>query len=186
MKAYEAGRDVQLRTQSGEKVDGKAVWQTLEKPVENIDIPEMKYNDSLNTIYEKIDEIDKEFNMSDNENNPISNHFLLQLRNLVVKKSNFIIKINRILQLGFNAGQLSIFIEQNTLPQDRINKIRKIFYKYKLNELETYISKDKLENIDKIFDKLHDEKSKQSGGNINHYNKYIKYKQKYLKLKNNQ
>jgi len=177
--AYNKGRDVQVRTHDGEDVDGKAVWQKLEEEVKDIQILEMKYNDSLNKIYEKINEIDKKFSMTENEFNPKSNHFLLQLRNLVVSKSNFIIKINRILQLGFNAGQLSIFIEKNTLPEDRAEIIKKIFDKYKLNELETYVSTDKQEEINKQI-------KKQEGGNVN-YNvnfkhKYLKYKIKYLQL----
>jgi len=182
--AYNKGRDVQVRTHDGSDVDGKAVWQKLEEKVKDIQISEMKYNDSLNKIYEKINEIDKKFLMTENEFNPKSNHFLLQLRNLVVSKSNFIIKINRILQLGFNAGQLSIFIEKNTLPEDRAEIIKKIFDKYKLNELETYVSTDKQEEINKQINKQINEK--QEGGNVN-YNvnfkhKYLKYKIKYLQL----
>ena len=33
----------------------------------------------------------------------------MQLKNLVEKKSNFEIKMNRVLQLAYNAGQLSIY-----------------------------------------------------------------------------
>ena len=173
IKAYEKGRDVQLRTHTGEEVDGKGEWHKLEEPIKDINIKELHYNESLNHIYEKIDKVDKEFLMSENELKPIHNHYFLQLRNLVKSKSNFIIKINRILQLGFNAGQLSIFIEKNTLPKDKSDKISKLFYKYKLNELETYVSLDKQEIIDKEMP--------QSGGN-NYKHKYLKYKQKYLEL----
>jgi hypothetical protein len=176
VNSYEKGRDVQIRTHLGEEVDGRAVWQKLEEPIKDINIEELQYNESLNHIYEKIDKVDKEFLMSENELNPKSNHFLLQLRNLVKSKSNFIIKINRILQLGFNAGQLSIFIEKNTLPEDRSEKIAKLFYKYKLNELETYVSLDKQEIIDKQLPQL-------GGQNLNYKQKYLKYKNKYLKLK---
>jgi hypothetical protein len=114
--------------------------------------------------------------MTENEFNPKSNHFLLQLRNLVKAKSNFIIKVNRILQLGFNAGQLSIFIEKNTLPEDRLKIISKLFNKYKLNKLETYVSQENQEIIDKELP--------QSGG-YDYKQKYLKYKQKYLEYKFN-
>ena len=176
LNAYEKGRDVQVRTHAGEEVDGREVWQKIEQPIKDIDIEELQYNESLNKIYKKIDKIDKEFLLTENELNPKSNHFLLQLRNLVKAKSNFIIKINRLLQLGFNAGQLSIFIEKNTLPEDRSKKISKLFYKYKLNELETYVSQDKQEIIDKQLPQL-------GGQNSNYKEKYLKYKEKYLELK---
>ena len=117
--------------------------------------------------------------MTENEYNPTSNHFLLQLKNLVVSKSNFIIKINRILQLGYNAGQLSIFIEKNTLPEDRAEIIKKVFDEYKLNNLETYVSSDKQEDINKQMKEL-----KQEGGNLDYKQKYLKYKQKYIQLQN--
>jgi hypothetical protein len=179
VNAYEKGRDVQLRTHDGEKVDGKDEWEKLETKVKKIEITEIKYNDSLNKIYEKIDKIDRKFLMTENEYNPTSNHFLLQLKNLVVSKSNFIIKINRILQLGYNAGQLSIFIEKNTLPEDRAEIIKKVFDEYKLNNLETYISSDKQEDINKQMKEL-----KQEGGNLDYKQKYLKYKQKYIQLQN--
>lgn len=116
--------------------------------------------------------------MSNNETNPKSNHFLLQLRNLVQKKSNFIIKINRILQLGFNAGQLSIYIEKNTLPIDRAKKIKKLLNEYKLDKLETYVDLQKQKQINEQINK----QINQSGG-YNYYQKYLKYKNKYLQLK---
>ena len=176
INAYKAGRDVQIRTHNGEEVDGKAKWQKIEQPIKDINIVEIKYNETLNKIYKKIDKIDKKFKMTENEFNPKSNHFLLQLRNLVKAKSNFIIKVNRILQLGFNAGQLSIFIEKNTLPEDRLKIISKLFNKYKLNKLETYVSQENQKIIDKELP--------QSGG-YDYKQKYLKYKQKYLEYKFN-
>lgn len=179
LNAYEKGRDVQIRTHDGEEVDGKEVWQKLEEKVKKIEISEIKYNDSLNEIYKKIDEIDEKFLMTKNEFNPKSNHFLLQLKNLVVSKSNFIIKINRVLQLGYNAGQLSIFIEKNTLPEDRAEIVKEVFNKYKLNDLETYVSLNKQDDINKQLKEI-----KQDGGNLDYKQKYLKYKQKYIQLQN--
>jgi len=180
--AYKKGREVQEVEHSGKEIDGRAIWQELEKTVEKLNISEMKYNDSLEKVYKKIDKIDKQFNMSNNETNPKSNHFLLQLRNLVKKKSNFIIKINRILQLGFNAGQLSIYIEKNTLPIDRAKKIKKLFKKYKLDKLETYVDLQKQKQINEQINEQINTQINQNGG-YNYYQKYLKYKNKYLQLK---
>jgi len=118
-KAFRAGRDVQERTHLHPDIviDGKAVWSELEKEAialteKNPEITKemLRYNESLNDIYDRMDVIIKEFNMDSTEFNPISNHFFMQLQNLVKKKSDFIIQLNRVMQLGYNAGQLSVFL----------------------------------------------------------------------------
>ena len=68
----------------------------------------------------------------------------MQLKNLVEKKSEFKIKMNRILQLAYNAGQLNIFfqnINKFSLPeQEKLNEIKDFVLENKLDILDTYIS----------------------------------------------
>jgi len=114
------------------------------------------------------------------EMNPKSNHFFCQLKNLVVKKSNYNIQINRVMQLGYNAGQLSIFIERNTLPDDRKAEITQLVREYNMLDLNTYVS---LQNQNIINSKFLGS-LKMTGGNDIYYSKYLKYKSKYMQLKN--
>ena len=182
-KAFRAGRDVQERTHSHPDIviDGKAIWSELEKEAialteKNPEITKemLRYNESLNDIYDSMDVIIKEFNMDSTEFNPISNHFFMQLQNLVKGKSEFIIQLNRVMQLGYNAGQLSVFLERNTLPVDRLEVIRKFVNDHNMLNLDTYISPEIQEIINRILN------NKLDGG---YYFKYMKYKNKYMALK---
>ena len=65
-----------------------------------------------------MDKIISKYKMDESEFNPKSNHFFYQLKNLVKAKSNFNIKLNRVMQLDFNDGQLSVFIDRGTLTDD--------------------------------------------------------------------
>ena len=120
-EAYLAGRTVQTKEHKGETIDGKQVWQKLEEKtgslknqnLTNTDGENIRYNGELENIYVKMDVIIQDFAMDANEFEPKSNHFFCQLKNLVVAKSGFNVQLNRVMQLGFNAGQLSIFIEKN-------------------------------------------------------------------------
>ena len=175
-EAYEAGRSVQTREHAGEVVDGKQVWQELETKtgeLKNKDLTDMagekiKYNSDLENIYIKMDEIISKFKMDESEFDPKSNHFFCQLKNLVKSKSNFNVQLNRVMQLGFNAGQLSIFLEKNTLPEDRRDIIKEIVTENKMLKLKTYIDPVKQDLINKLY-------LNQSGG----YNKYNKYTKQY-------
>jgi hypothetical protein len=108
--------------------------------------------------------------------NPKSNHFFMQLKNLVDKKSEFIIQVNRLLQIAFNAGQLSVFIEEKEIPEDIIEFIKT----YNLLSIDTYVSDTNQEIINK---KLKSIKLNLVGGFTDYYSKYKKYKMKYMKLK---
>ncbi len=185
-EAYQAGRTVQTKEHEGEIVDGKQVWQKLEEKtgslknqnLTNSDGENIRYNGELENIYVKMDKIIKNFAIDTNEFNPKSNHFFSQLKNLVVAKSDFNVQLNRVMQLGFNAGQLSIFIENNTLPADRQEQIAKFVEKYKMLELDTYVNKSNQTIINKKY-----LETELSGGSDSYRGKYLKYKTKYLKLK---
>ena len=146
-KAFRSGRKVQIREQSGEEVDGRAIWNELEtetKELKDVVLLTLdsshilQYNESLKPIYEEMKRIIARFGMDISEFDPKSNHFFCQLMNLVDKKSAFQIKLNKIMQLGFNAGQLSVFIERNTLPDDRRRNIADFILTNKMLDLDTY------------------------------------------------
>ena len=104
----------------------------------------------------------------------------MQLKNLVDKKSNFQIELYRVLQLAYNAGQLSIFIERGDLPQDIVD----FFEEHNLRDLDTYISLENQQIINERY--LRDFNIDMKGGSHmkdNYYSKYLKYKTKYLQLK---
>ena len=63
-------------------------------------------------------------------------------------------------------GQLSIFIEKKTLPDDRKAEITKFITEYKMLELGTYVDSDKQVIINKLY-------LTQSGGNNRYSKKYF-------------
>ena len=184
---FDKAREVQHKTLKDEQIDGKAVWNSIEVKIKDIKLDmDLKYNDSLYELYEKMDKIIEKYDLASNEFNPITNHYFLQLKNLVKTKSNFIIYINRVLQIAYNAGQLSVLLENNKLNDD----ITQFTLQNNMLDLDTYVSTDN-QNI--INMKIHDHiisdvvndsnaNSIQKGGNL-YKLKYLKYKQKYLELK---
>lgn len=155
-KAFRSGREVQIKEHSGEEVDGRAIWNELENTTKELkDVVlltldsshTLEYNESLKSIYEEMKRIIVRFGMDASEFDPKSNHFFCQLMNLVDKKSAFQIKLNKIMQLGFNAGQLSVFIERNTLPDDRRSNITDFILANKMLDLDTYVDPETQEII---------------------------------------
>ena len=198
--AFNQGRQVQEIEHSGGTVDGRGVWKNIEVQVESIEIKGLKYNRSLENIYNKMDKLIEKYSIDKNEFEPKYNHFFMQLKNLVKSKSNFEIKLFRLLQIAYNAGQLSINIGKKDFPED----IAKFVHENNLLSMDTYVSKENQDIINKqyldgtILDKI---KNQHVGGfhkkyllyDLNggsnpsldiYYNKYLLYKKKYLKLKN--
>ena len=64
-EAFEEGKNVQIKEQAGEEIDGRQVWQKLEaktgelknKDLTNKSGEKIKYNLKLETIYEQMDKI---------------------------------------------------------------------------------------------------------------------------------
>ena len=193
-KTYEKAREVQKTEQLGTEIDGRAIWGEIEKSVADFTIlDDLKYNQSnLEPIYDKMIGIITKFKMIENEFNPKYRHFFMQLMNLVVNKSlpvgSYKIDIKRVLQLAYNAGQLSVFIDNGQLPYE----LSAFVISNKLLDLDTYLDLYTQEiisctNKDKIKAIL---APTYQGGNLYsreynlNYQKYKKYKNKYLKLKN--
>jgi hypothetical protein len=169
-EAFEEGKNVQIKEQAGEEIDGRQVWQKLEaktgelknKDLTNKSGEKIKYNLKLETIYEQMDKIINKFKMDESEFDPKSNHFFCQLKNLVKAKSDFNIQLNRVMQLGFNAGQLSVFIDRGILPDE----ITDFIFKFKMLELDTYIDSINQDIINDLY-------LTQTGGSIKYSKKYF-------------
>jgi hypothetical protein len=188
---YDIARKVQIT-----QVNGKEIWGKIESMIQPIVMEQhILYNNTLKNIYENMDNIKDYEKIKNNEYNPISNHFFLQLRNLVETKSKFVIFLYRVGQIAYNAGQLSIFIENDNINKD----IKDFVIKNNMLDINTYITEDiqneismilNQHNIDKIIYNINN-LINQNGGNLssNHNNiylqKYLKYKEKYINLKNN-
>jgi hypothetical protein len=206
MRGFNSGKSAQKLEHKHETVDGKAVWGKIESELSSLkdvnltddDGENLKYNSSLNELYDEMDVIINKFGMSLSEFCPKSNHFFTQLKNIVKAKSNFNIQINRIAQLGFNAGQLSVFIKKNTLCEDRRKLVADLVEKYNMFNLDTYVSLDVQSVINtKYLDGTEYDLNRtereikhkdagdeeQEGGGKSYYEKYMKYKAKYMKLK---
>jgi hypothetical protein len=196
LKGFNAGKSVQKLEHKHKKVDGKSIWGEIEKSLGifkdmnliNYKGENIKYNIHLNKIYKKMDVIIKKFGMNLSEFCPKSSHFFMQLKNIVKSKSDFNVQLNRVVQLGFNAGQLSVFIEKNTLCEDRRQLIVDLVKTYNMLDLDTYIDKENQDIINKKYlnGSEFDLTNKKGGGNL-YYEKYKNYKAKYLTLmqKNN-
>lgn len=202
MNGFKAGKSAQKLEHKHEKVDGKSIWGKIESGLDSLkDVNltdnegnNIKYNSDLNKIYEEMDVIINKFGMNLSEFCPKSNHFFTQLKNIVKAKSNFNVQLNRIAQLGFNAGQLSVFIKNDTLCEDRRKLIVDLVEKYNMLDLDTYVNLDAQAIInEKYLDgtkfdltKIDSDTDKElHGGTDIYYEKYMKYKAKYLKLKSN-
>ena len=165
---YDTARDVQTKEQNKEDVDGRAIWNGIEEKVKGINIEDLEYREDLKPIYEKMDIIIDKYKMRDSEMEPKSNHFFMQLKNLVDKKSNFQIKMNRVLQIAYNAGQLSIFIEKRKLQQDIVDFVEE----HNLFDLDSYVSLENQQIISERY--LRDFNIDMKGGSY-YYSKYLKF-----------
>ena len=135
-----------MKEQNREDIDGRTIWNNLERTTNELKDRSLtngseilQYNLTLKPIYLEMSELIKKFGMDKSEFNPKSNHFFSQLMNLVDKKSNFEIKLNKIMQIGFNAGQLSVFIETNKLPSNQTD-ITNFIMRNNMLDLDTYVN----------------------------------------------
>ena len=183
--SFQQGRLVQVREQSEEKdVDGRAIWGGIESQVKHVMISEeICYKDILKPIYKDMEKLISKYDMESSEFEPKSNHFFMQLKNLVDKKSDFKVQLNRLFQISFNAGQLSMLLDK--IPSD----VKEFIITNKLLEIDTYLSLENQELINKKYlddtelDKIRENVHNLGGGAYSYQHKYYKYKAKYLQLK---
>ena len=191
------------------KPNGRSIWGSIEK-VSGKDILLDDNNEKMEFDGKKLDgkKLDDVYAdikedvckiTKDNEMNPKSNHFFAQLKNLVVEKAKYKLHINRLLQLAYNIGQLKVFIDnsKNDKPNpEYLNpKIFEHVQKYNLFDIDLYISPKTQEIINKKYSHKINEiieavnsidiinPMEQSGGFIDEYHKYVKYKAKYMNKK---
>ncbi len=183
---FKQAQQVQLLEQDNNDVDGRAIWKQIEMEVDGVNITGLNYKDELKEIFSKMTNLINKYKMEESEYKPKSNHFFMQLKNLVDKKSNFEIKLNRLLQIAYNAGQLSVFISKKLISDELIDFINE----NNLLDLNTYVSKENQKIInEKYLDNTPLDKIRENinnlggGGNDQYYLKYLKYKTKYLNLK---
>lgn len=144
----------------------------------------------INTIY---DYVHDDLEMKGDENDDMSDkkmwekkHFFLQLIKIIKNNPEF--SFVRLMQIAYNIGQLSNHIEYDSLFTE---EIREYFYSNKLNKISSYVDISKCEFdaevlndvLEKMNEKIEFIKELQDGRNDVYYKKYIKYKNKYLKLK---
>lgn len=167
---FDLARYIQEFEHNGIKMDGRLIWKEIEKNVTEEVINDLKYNKSLNEIYTKMDALIEEHSIEEGEGKPILNHFFLQLKNLVVKKSNFNVKVNRILQLAYNAGQLKTLIELDMVP----DHIKDFYEDNDLNDLETYLDEDKIDKVNEYLKSIKKGGYMKETDNLNKLDSYLK------------
>lgn len=183
-------------------LDGLKAWNDIKplfaKQVEcgkwniNIKIGETIVSD-IKTIY---DYVHDELGMKGDENDDNSNHelwekqhFFLQLIRIIKNNPEF--SFIRLMQIAYNIGQLSNYIQSDPIFTE---EIRAYFYGNALDQVGSYVDISKCEfdadelNIitDQLDEKIALIKESQNGGNDEYYAKYVKYKNKYLELKSKQ
>ena len=146
------GYVVQILTHQGDSLNGKAIWGRIEKKVDKIKInddDDIKYNQSLKSIYDIMSKLIDKYDMNDNQH-ILYYHCFTQLKNLVDTKSAFKIQIYRILQIAYNIGQLLYFMD-NSESESSLNEIKDFVYTYNLHLLDTYVSKPIQQEINKVL-----------------------------------
>jgi hypothetical protein len=139
---------VQNLTQLGLNVDGKAIWGGIESSLADIKIRDgLRYKDELRETYVDMERLIETFGLNRDK---MPDHFFTQLKDLVDKKSEFVVKPNRILQIAYNVGQLTRVLEKDKLPRE----IKEFVYVKRLLEIETYLDEATLSIIDTEFNKM--------------------------------
>lgn len=175
-------------------IDGRKVWGEIESSVKDIDVKKLNFHYCDNTkFYADIDSLNlidnaNEPNIIDGKINPKYNHFLLQLKNLVLTKSvDKIIESHRLFQIAYNLGQLKYNYENNIIP----NEMKQVIdNNIDIFTIRKFVNDDTIEKLNSLYKTLIIDINlddsiyimEQKGGS-NYYDKYMKYKTKYVELK---
>ena len=127
-----------------------------------------KFNDTIEQTDVKL-----EINGQIFDNTIETNHFLVQ-HFRIPKLEKYRLSVVKVLQLAYNVGQLKAVFENENIYG---GNLKKIYYKHHLDDISTYIPDDAINRhlVEKI--------PVQKGGF--YYQKYLKYKIKYMTLKHN-
>jgi hypothetical protein len=154
---FKIAETIELSKQNGENMDGNSIWKNIEQEVCDVNIE--------NLYYKKVD-----------------TGTLKDIQEKIKSK----IQMKDILEIAYILGKLSILIKLNKLPKETKTFIEK----NNLLDLDTYISLEDQDKINELYlngtklDKVRENIHILGGGSKEYY-KYIKYKTKYFKLKNN-
>lgn len=175
---------IQFKEQNGFIVDGRGLWGQIEELTQKIDQSFGTYTSlELEEFCKKVKSVDEKFHLSIDEMNPKSNHFLLQLCNIPYKKSKGDIYLNRVLQLGLNAGQLFVFYKMGNLNQEIKEVINDNIFDidFYLNTIQITAINDQItdEKFDQLMNKINELDNQLTEGS-QYFKKYMKYKLKYF------
>jgi hypothetical protein len=143
-------------------------------------------NDIYDYVYNTLDMKGDEYDDKIDHELWEKKHFFLQLIRIIKNNPEF--SFRRLMQIAYNIGQLSNYIDNDPLFA---GEPKKYFYDNDLYKISAYVDFSKCtafvtEDVMELNDELENEIIKlslKSGGGNNYYEKYIKYKNKYLKLK---
>jgi hypothetical protein len=175
------------------RLDGLKSWSVIKNHLQNNENIKCEWKFTKTQLYEMYNFIHDVLNMKGEENDignenehPKHNewekcHFFLQL--IRIQKNNDC-NILRLCQIAYNIGQFKAEYSDTIYTSD----IKSYFEENNLDYVDTYVNvdcfnevyKDIISNIINIIKSL----CNQYGGNNDYYFKYLKYKQKYLHLKN--
>ena len=153
---FKIAETIELSKQNGENMDGESICKNIEQEVCDVNIE--------NLYYKKVD-----------------TGALKDIQDIINSK----IQMKGIIELACILGKLSMLIKLNKLPQET----KTIIEKNNLLDLDTYISLEDQDKINELYlngtklDKVRENIHILGGGSRDYY-KYMKYKTKYLKLKN--
>lgn len=173
-KTYEKGYEVR---KSGK--NGLNEWQPLKKEymeiLKDTKFPvkgEIKENVEKYLIIgdDKQDLQDCKFKYNDStlDNKIDYHHFFIQHFRIPYLEG-YDLSVLKFLQIAYNAGQLKASFENG--DYDNMPNIKKFYNDHKLDQPDTFVKKDSLNIL--------------IGGKKDYRHKYLKYKLKYMKLKNN-
>jgi hypothetical protein len=178
-------RKIIIQTNNGINIGQKA-WQLLKDDFSNYDfeMDSIKYEklDCINLLkgeYIKQDS-DKDHELVQIKINDMTlnntkeiDHFFIQHFRIAITVNNKL-SVQKLMQIAYNVGQFKASRENNMYNSELVQ----YYDKNELDKLKTYISNsDKITVLKKI----------KTGGvyKSDYYQKYLKYKTKYLKLQNN-
>jgi len=167
---FDLARYIQEFEHNGISMNDKLIFKEIKKNFTKEPINDLKYNESLNDIYTKMNDLIKEHSIKDIDNKPSINKFFLQLKKIIVKKSNYTVRVNKILQIAYNSGRLKTLIDLDMVPE----YIKDFYEDNDMDNLKTYLNEDKIDEVNEYL------KSIKKGGymkeidNLNKLDLYLK------------
>ncbi len=126
---------IELSRINNEKIDEQSIWKNIEQDMIGINIENLYYKSQLLSILKKTN-FDKNYSS-----------FVKKIEKLLNKNYNLKITMIGILKIAYFAGKISILIKMNKLSEE----IKKFIETNNILDLDTYISKEDQEKINKLY-----------------------------------